>query len=218
MRRLRRPTASVTVSAATRSRLIHCLTSSDSRFTTIHLPPGLRRLYQSRSPHLLVVPRPRHSRSNLLSWRLGMAIRRAVVRWILEQKVGDSRGSRLMFLYAGDLDNHSLHAGRLGRFGRRVPGNDREGCIPDEGSGSLWCCFLFAAAGCPKSVARQYGVIGVNRGTSAGSPSHGVMEGAGGTPYAPSPSRVNGKTWQATRRRIPPCAFAEIASKRQRSS
>src|SRR5258708_28693448 len=85
-----------------------------------------------------------------------MAIRRTVARWILEQKVGNSRGSRLMFLNARNLDNHSLHAGRLGRFGRRVPCNDREGCIPDEGSGSPWCFCVFAAAGCHKSVARPY--------------------------------------------------------------
>ena len=38
MRRLRRPTASV--SGATRSRLIYCLTSSDSRFTRIKHPPA----------------------------------------------------------------------------------------------------------------------------------------------------------------------------------
>ena len=32
----------ITVSATSRSQLIHCLTSSGSRFTRIHLPPGLR--------------------------------------------------------------------------------------------------------------------------------------------------------------------------------
>jgi uncharacterized membrane protein YphA (DoxX/SURF4 family) len=62
-----------------------------------------------------------------------------------------------------------LHAGRLGRFGRRVPCNDREGCIPDEGSGSLWCFCVFTAAGCHQSVACEENIIRLNRGTSAGS-------------------------------------------------
>jgi hypothetical protein len=53
MRRLGRPTASVTVSAATRSRLIHRLTISGSRFTRIHLPTGptKRSNYEERRAH-----------------------------------------------------------------------------------------------------------------------------------------------------------------------
>jgi hypothetical protein len=55
-----------------------------------------------------------------------------------------------------NLDNHSFHTRRLGRLGRRLPGNDREGCIPDERSGSPWCLCVFAATGCHKSTVRQY--------------------------------------------------------------
>jgi hypothetical protein len=49
---------------------------------------GIDPLYQSRSPHLLVVPRLRHSRSDLLSWRLGMAIRRTLFAGFWKKKLG----------------------------------------------------------------------------------------------------------------------------------
>jgi hypothetical protein len=120
---------------------------------------GFDYLYQSWPPHLLVVPRLRHAWSNLLSWRRGMAIRSTVARWILEQEGGDSRRPRPMFLYARDLDNHSFHTWRLGRLSWRVPCNDRENCIPDEGSGSPWCFCVFAAAGCHKSLTREDNII-----------------------------------------------------------
>ena len=120
---------------------------------------GFDPLYQSRSPHLLVVPPLRHSWSNLLSWRLGMAIRSTVVRRILEQEGGDSRGSRLMSLYARNFDNHSFHTRRLGHVGKWIPCNDRKGCIPDERSCSPWCFCVLAAARCHKSLTREDNII-----------------------------------------------------------
>jgi hypothetical protein len=88
-------------------------------------------------------------------WLIGSLL----VRWILEQKVGDYRGPWLMFLYDRNFDNHSLHPGRLGRLRWRVPCNDREGCIPDEGSGPPGCLCVFAPAGSHKNVVRQCDII-----------------------------------------------------------
>jgi hypothetical protein len=92
----------------------------------------------------------------------------AFVRRILEQKIGDSRSSWLMFLFCRDDDHHSVYAGRLGRFRRRVPGHDREGCFPDEGSRPFRCVCLFTATRRDKGFALKDGGIRLKHHSSAG--------------------------------------------------
>jgi|HubBroStandDraft_6_1064221.scaffolds.fasta_scaffold35578_4 hypothetical protein len=70
-----------------------------------------------------------------------------------------------------DHDDHSVQAWRLGRFGRRIPGHDREGCVPDEGSRPLRCVCLFTAAGRDKGRALQDGGLRLKRYNAPGSKS-----------------------------------------------
>ena len=72
-----------------------------------------------------------------------------------------------MFLIYRDHDDYSVHAGRLGRFRRRIPGHDREGCFPDEGSSPFRCVYLSTAAGRDKGFAVQDGGIRLKHYSSA---------------------------------------------------
>jgi hypothetical protein len=60
----------------------------------------------------------------------------------------------LRFLLLDDLDlyDHPIHSGWLGGLCRRLPGYDRESCIPDEGSRDFGCIFLLAEGGCGQGV------------------------------------------------------------------
>ncbi len=62
--------------------------------------------------------------ATLLPRSRGVAGRRTLVSRILEQEVGDSRGSWILFCFYRNFDNHSVHAGRLGRFRWRIPRDD----------------------------------------------------------------------------------------------
>jgi hypothetical protein len=73
-----------------------------------------------------------------------------------------------MFRIPRDHDDHSVYAGRLGRLRRRIPGDDREGCFPDEGSRSFRCVYLFTAAGRDKGLAVQDGGIRLKYHSLAG--------------------------------------------------
>ena len=72
-----------------------------------------------------------------------------------------------MFRIHRDHDDHSVYAGRLGRFRRRIPSDDREGCFPDEGSRPFRCVCLFTAAGRDKGFAVQDGGIRLKHHSSA---------------------------------------------------
>src|ERR1700758_1601346 len=92
----------------------------------------------------------------------------ALVRRILEQTMGDSRSPWLMFCIHRDHDDYSVYARRLGGFRRRIPGDDREGRFPDEGSCSSRCICLFTAAGPDKGFAVQDGGIRFQSHSSPG--------------------------------------------------
>ena len=64
-----------------------------------------------------------------------------------------------MFRIHRHHDDYSVYAGRLGGFCRRIPCDDREGCVPDEGSGSFRRVCLFTAAGRDKGFAVPGGGI-----------------------------------------------------------
>ena len=55
---------------------------------------------------------------------------------ILEQEVGHPRGARLQCHLHRHRHDHPIHARRLGRGCRRLPGHDRQCSLPDEGRGS----------------------------------------------------------------------------------
>ena len=78
-----------------------------------------------------------------------------------------------MFRIHRDHNDHSVYAGRLGRFRRRIPGDDREGCFPDEGSRPFRCVRLFTAAGRDKGFAVHDGGIRLKNHNSAGRKSDG---------------------------------------------
>ena len=56
----------------------------------------------------------------------------------------------------------------LGRFRRRISGDDREGCFPDEGCRPFRCVCLFTAAGRDKGFAVQDGGIRLRNHSAAG--------------------------------------------------
>ena len=64
-----------------------------------------------------------------------------------------------MFLVHRDHHHHSIHAGWLGRFRRRIPGHDRKSGLPHEGSGSFDCVRLFVAPGRDSIFAHQDGAF-----------------------------------------------------------
>jgi len=82
-------------------------------------------------------------------------------------------GALLFSGYCRDHDDHSIYAGRLGRFRWRIPGHDREGCFPDEGSRPSCGVCLFTAAGRDKSFAVQDAGIRFKSHSSAGCKSDG---------------------------------------------
>ena len=55
---------------------------------------------------------------------------------VLEQEIGNPRGSRLNRNLHHDRHDHSIHAERLGCIGRWVSGNGGQRSFPDEGCGS----------------------------------------------------------------------------------
>ena len=82
-----------------------------------------------------------------------------------------------MFRIHRDHDDHSVYAGWLGRFRRRISGHDREGRFPDEGSCPFRCVCLFTAAGRDKDFAVQDGGIRLKYHTSAGRKSDASSRG-----------------------------------------
>ena len=118
-----------------------------------------------------------------------MAVRRTPTSRILEQEVGNSRVPRLMFRFHRHFDNHSVHARRLGRLSRRIPGNDREGSIPDERSRSSRCLFLLAAAGRDKGFAGQDNDIRLKHDNFSGRRCQGTTRRGG--PDTPMMSRLS---------------------------
>lgn len=73
-----------------------------------------------------------------------------------------------MFRIPRDHNDHSVYAGRLGRFRGGIPGHDGEGCFPDEGSRPFRCVCLFTAAGRDKGFAVQDAGIRLKNHSSAG--------------------------------------------------
>jgi len=78
-----------------------------------------------------------------------------------------------MFRIRRDYDDHSIYAGRLGRFRWWIPGHDREGCFPDEGSRPSCCVCLFTAAGRDKGFAVEDSGIQLKHQNSSGCESDG---------------------------------------------
>ena len=82
----------------------------------------------------------------------GMVIWRALVLGILEQKARNSGSPRFMCYIHNDHHYYSIYAGWLGRFCRRLSGDDRTCRLFDERRRSLLRISLFAEAGCNESV------------------------------------------------------------------
>jgi hypothetical protein len=89
--------------------------------------------YQPWSADFLVVSGFWPPRGKLVSGQLRMDVRHAAVARFLEQEIGHARRPRLLHDFHRHSDDHPLHAGRLGRLGRRVPRHDRQRSVPDEG-------------------------------------------------------------------------------------
>src|ERR1700740_2739888 len=106
--------------------------------------------------------------SSLLPRSVRVCVWGALVRRILEQTMGDSRSPWLMFRIHRDHDDYSVYARRLGGFRRRIPGDDREGRFPDEGSCSSRCICLFTAAGPDKGFVCKDGGIRFQSHSSPG--------------------------------------------------
>ena len=93
---------------------------------------------------------------HLVFGRLGMDVRHAVVPGILEQEVGHPRGARFQCHLHRHRHDHSIHARRVGRGCRRLPGNDRQCSLPDEGRGSPCDITLPSDAGPPEGIALHW--------------------------------------------------------------
>src|SRR5258708_1365243 len=88
------------------------------------------------------------------SWFLGgfgMAVRRALVPGVLEQKIGNSWSPWLVRDIRRDRHHHPVHAERLGS-GCRVSGDGGQRPFPGEGYSSAGCIVLFAEARRDESV------------------------------------------------------------------
>ena len=76
-----------------------------------------------------------------------MDVRHAAVARFLEQEIGHTRRPRIVHDFCRHRHDHSIHAGRFGRLGRRVPGHDRRRSVPDEGRRAAGRILLSAEAG-----------------------------------------------------------------------
>ena len=112
---------------------------------------GADPVHQQRPSHFLAVPCVRHPRRELVLGGFGMAVRRALVPGVLEQKIGNSWSPWLVRDIRRDRHHHPVHAERVGT-GCRVSGNGGERSFPGEGYSSPGCIVLFAEAGRDESV------------------------------------------------------------------
>src|SRR4029077_3933773 len=81
-----------------------------------------------------------------------MALLRALVFGILEQKTGGPRSSRGLFCVHLDYLDHPVSARRLGKIRRRISRNDGHGRFPYQGYRPSGAVSVFAAAGPNQSV------------------------------------------------------------------
>jgi uncharacterized protein DUF417 len=78
-------------------------------------------------------PRVRCPGSELVSRRVGVVVRPALVPGFLGQATGNSRRPRLLRVIHRNGHDHPLHAGWLGGVCRRVSGHDGQRAVPHEG-------------------------------------------------------------------------------------
>jgi len=81
-----------------------------------------------------------------------MAVLRALIFGVLEQKAGRPRSHRGLFCVHLDHLDHPVSARRLGKICRRISRNDGHGRFPYEGHRPSGAMSIFAAAGPNQSV------------------------------------------------------------------
>jgi hypothetical protein len=102
--------------------------------------------YQQWPADLLDVPYFRHTWRQLVLGDFGVVIWRSHVLGILGQEFWNSWSHRGIFFVCSDRHNHSICAGWLGFFRRRIFRNGSERRISYEGRRPLCCSVVFAEA------------------------------------------------------------------------
>src|SRR5262249_20447891 len=113
---------------------------------------GADSVYQQWTADLLDVPGIRSQRGYLVPRRLEVGVWRAPVQGILEKDRRCARRTRRDCFVRVYHDDHSLHAGWMGRICWRLSGNEGESRLPDEGRRAAGHIRLSAQAGSAEIV------------------------------------------------------------------